>query len=158
MFRKMRRFKQQITTEECIEILKNEPRGILSVHGEDGYPYGFPINQYYDEKEHKLYFHCAKEGHKHDAIARNEKVSFCVYDQGFRKEGEWALNIKSVIVFGRIRVMTDRDQIVDKVRQLALKHYPTAGAIEEEIRKSIDRVEMLELTIDHMTGKLVNES
>lgn len=37
MFRKMRRSKQELTKEECIEILKKEPRGVLSVQGEDGY-------------------------------------------------------------------------------------------------------------------------
>ena len=31
MFRKMRRFKQELSNEECMEILKNEPRGVLSV-------------------------------------------------------------------------------------------------------------------------------
>ena len=44
-----------------------------------------------------------KEGHKVDAIRQNGKVSFCVYDQGYREEGQWALNIRSVIVFGTIR-------------------------------------------------------
>lgn len=158
MFREMRRFKQQLTFEECVEVLKKEPRGVLSVHGEDGYPYGIPMNQYYDEKENKIYFHCAKQGHKFDAILKNEKVSFCVYDQGFRKEGEWALNIKSVVIFGRIHVVTDPAVVLDKVKQLGLKHYPNPESVEEEIRKAIDRVQMLELTIDHMTGKLVNES
>lgn len=158
MFRKMRRFKQQLTLEQCIEILKKEPRGVLSVHGEDGYPYGMPMNQYYDEDENKLYFHSAKEGHKLDALLKNEKVSFCVYDQGFRREGEWALNIQSVIVFGKIHLITDPNIVLEKIRQLGLKHYPTPEAVEEEIKKSVDRVQMLELTIEHITGKLVNES
>lgn len=158
MFREMRRFKQQLTVEECVKVLKEEPRGILSVHGENGYPYGIPMNQYYDEKENKIYFHCAKEGHKLDAVLKNEKVSFCVYDQGYRKEGDWALNIRSIVIFGRIHVVTDPDIVLDKVRQLGLKYYPNPESVEEEIRKAIARVQLLELTIDHMTGKLVNES
>ena len=99
----MRRFKQQITQEECIEVLKNAPRGVLSVHGEDGYPYGLPISHWYNEEDGKLYFHGAKAGHKLDAIRANDKVSFCVMDEGYREEGDWALNIKSVIIFGRIK-------------------------------------------------------
>ena len=39
MFRKMVRFKQQIGEEECLRILKEEKRGVLSVLGDDGYPY-----------------------------------------------------------------------------------------------------------------------
>ena len=51
MFRKMLRFKQQLSDEECIYILKNQLRGVLSVHGDDGYPYGLPINYYYCEED-----------------------------------------------------------------------------------------------------------
>ena len=156
MFRSMRRFKQQLSQEECIDILKKEPRGVLAVHGEDGYPYALPMNHIYIDE--KLYFHCAKEGHKLDALKADSRVSFCVMDKGFRKEGEWALNIKSVIIFGKIKKVTDREKALYVVRQLGLKHYPTPEGVEEEIRKSFDRVQLLELTIDHMTGKLVNES
>lgn len=158
MFRQMRKIKQKISQEECIEILKNEPRGVLALHGEDGYPYAIPMNQYYDEEENKIYFHSAKVGHKLDAMKANDKVSFCIYDKGFRKEGEWPLNIKSVVIFGRIKPVDGMDITVEKVRKLSLKHYPDPESVEEEIEKSIKAVQLLELTIDHMTGKLVNES
>ncbi len=68
MFRKMRRFKQQISDAECIEILKNTKRGVLSLIGDDGYPYGILIDHWYCEDDGKIYFHGAKEGHKIDAI------------------------------------------------------------------------------------------
>ena len=54
MFRKMLRFKQQIPEAECIKILKEEPRGVLSVLGDDDYPYGMPINHFYCEEDGKL--------------------------------------------------------------------------------------------------------
>ena len=85
MFRKMRRTKQEITKYECEEVLKQEPRGVLAVAGNEGYPYAFPMNHVY--MDGKLYFHCAKEGHKIDALGENNKVSFCVMDQGFRRDG-----------------------------------------------------------------------
>ena len=80
MFRPMRRFKQQISDAECKEILKNEKRGVLSLLGDDGYPYGLPISHLYSEEDNKIYFHGAKEGHKIDAIKNYDKASFCVYD------------------------------------------------------------------------------
>ena len=156
MFRKMRRFKQEITEQECTNILKEQPRGVLAVYGEDGYPYAFPMDYIYMDK--KLYFHCSKEGHKLDAIAADNRVSFCVMDEGFRKDGDWALNIRSIIIFGRVKRIDDADETLKIVRQLGLKYYPTAESVEEEIRKAIARVQILELSIDHMTGKLVNES
>lgn len=158
MFRKMRRFKQQLTDEECRTILKNELRGVLAINGDDGYPYALPMDYFYDEDNGKIYFHCAKEGAKIDLLRENCKVSFCVHDEGFRKEGEWPLNISSVIVFGRIGFVEDRNLALKEVTGIARKFYPTEESIQAEIEKAFNRVQILELTIDHMTGKLVNES
>lgn len=158
MFRKMRRFKQQLTDEECITILKHEPRGVLSVLGEDGYPYGLPIDFYYDETDGKLYFHGAKAGHKIDAIKKCDKVSFCVYDEGYRKPGEWALNIKSVIIFGKIAIVDDHDKAMAACENLCRKFTDDEAYIEHEITHFGPYVQVLALTPEHMTGKLVNES
>lgn len=85
MFRTMRRFKQQISDAECVEILKTEKRGALSLIGDAGYPYGIPLSHFYDERDGKIYFHGAKEGHKIDAIKANPKASFCIMDKGFAR-------------------------------------------------------------------------
>lgn len=154
----MRRFKQQISNEECIEILKNEPRGILSLLGDDGYPYGIPMSHFYDEKDGKIYFHGAKEGHKIDAIKNYEKASFCVYDKGYRKEGEWALNIKSVVAFGKIKLINDIKKAEEICSNLVKKFTDDQEYLEKELANALSRVQCLEFTIEHMTGKLVNES
>lgn len=160
MFRTMRRFKQQISEEECIRILQEEKRGILSMHGEDGYPYGIPMNHWYNPENGKLYFHCAKTGHKLDAIRKNEKVSYCVYDQGFLKDGDWALNIRSVVVFCRARIVDDAED--DLRRRIAVglcrKFTDDEAFLQKELVNAMPRAAFLELTPDHMTGKLVNES
>ena len=157
MFRGMRRFKQELTQEECINVLINEPRGILSVLGDDGYPYGVVMNHWYHEADGKLYFHGAKEGHKIDAIKSCDKVSYCVHDEGFRKEGEWALNIKSVIVFGRIRIVEDEEKMREICSNLYRKFDDDEDALKHELTH-LSRVMCLELTPEHMTGKLVKES
>ena len=158
MFREMLRGKQRLPKEECIEILMREKRGVLSLLGDDGYPYGIPINHFYCEEDGKLYFHSGKKGHKIDAIRRCEKSSFCVYDRGFRREGEWALNIRSVIVFGRIEILEDRERIYDIARRLSRKFTDDEEYIEREIRNSGPGTLMFALAPEHMTGKLVNES
>ena len=158
MFRKMRRIKQQITEKACIEVLMNEPRGVLSVWGEDGYPYGVPLDHWYSEADGKLYFHGAKEGHKLDAIQKCDKVSYCVMDKGFRKEGEWALNIRSVIVFGRMHIVEDEDKKREICTKLCQKFTDDKAYLEKEMTNAFPRVCCLELVPEHMTGKLVNES
>ncbi len=156
-FRGMRRYKQQLSEEECVSVLEKEPRGVLAVLGEQGYPYAVPLDHLY--RDGKLYFHGARVGHKLDAIRRCGKVSYCVMDEGYRREGEWALNIRSVIVFGRIRAMDyDEPGIEDILRALGNKYNPDPADVERELRAAIGRVQMLELSIEHMTGKLVNEA
>ncbi len=158
MFRKMRRIKQQISQQECIDILINEPRGVLSLIGDDGYPYGIPLNHWYSEKDGKLYFHGSKKGHKADAISKCNKVSYCVYDSGFRKDGDWALNIKSVVVFGKIEFVEDKEKTIEICKNLCLKFTDDKKYMEHELKRGSNYVMCLELTPEHMTGKLVNES
>ena len=158
MFRNVSRVKQQLSETECIEILKREPRGVLSVLGDDGYPYGMPMNHWYCEEDGKLYFHSGKSGHRVDALQKNDKVSFCVYDQGFRKEGDWALNIRSVIVFGRVKVVENQERAIELTRQLSYKYTPDAAYIENEIKHFGDKVLCFELIPEHITGKIVHEA
>lgn len=158
MFREMRRFKQQVSEDECKKILKEENRGVFSVMGDNGYPYAIPINFYYDETDHKIYFHGAKEGHKVDAINQCNKVCFTIWNQGFKKEGHWEWNVTSVVAFGKVELVTDRTVIEDRLRKLAIKYYPTEDEIEEEMSSSsVNRVQLYAIEIEHMTGKLVNE-
>lgn len=157
-FRKMRRFKQELTKEECIEVLKNEPRGIMAFHGENGYPYAIPLNHFYDEKDGKLYFHGAKEGLKLDLIKENNQVCFTVLDKGFKKEGDWALNIKSIVCLGHVEILTDLDKILDHCRMLSKKFNVSDEEIDDDIKRNMNNVGMFVFTIDRMTGKLVNES
>ena len=158
MFRKMARANKAIPEAECLEILKNELRGVLSVLGDDGYPYGVPINHYYCPEDGHIYFHSGRAGHKIDALKACDKASFCVYDQGFRREGEWALNIKSVIVFGRLKIVEDHEKAIDISRRLSYKFTRDEDYIDREIQRSGPGVLCFELIPEHMTGKLVNES
>ena len=158
MFREITRKKQCLSKDRVVEILKTEKRGVLSVIGDDGYPYGVPINFWYDEDNGKIYFHSGRAGHKVDAMARNEKVSFCVYDRGYQKDGEWALNISSVVVFGRMSIVEDFENAMNICRKLSLKYTPDTTYIEDEIQKFGKSTLCYELSPEHITGKIVNES
>ena len=158
MFRRMARIKQQIPDEECIRILKEQKRGVLSVFGDDGYPYGVPLNHWYNEEDGCLYFHGGMQGHKIDALKKCDKVSFCVLDDGYRKEGDWALTFKSVIVFGKVRFVEDHAEALDICRKLSLKFLQDTVEIEAMIQRSGSRVLCFALVPEHMTGKQVHEA
>lgn len=158
MFRELIRKNKQISNEECIEVLKNEIRGVLSVLGEDDYPYGMPMNHWYNEEDGMIYFHCGKVGHRLDALKKHDKVSFCTYDKGYRKEGEWAWNVKSVIVFGRMEIIDDFEQIKEIVTKLSYKFTQDEAYIQKEMVESGPKTLLLKLVPEHMCGKLVNEA
>ena len=158
MFRELNRKHLQLPQEECIELLKNEKRGVLSVLGDDGYPYGMPMNHFYDAEEGKLYFHSGDAGHKIDAIKRCDKVSYCVFDKGRADEGEWALRVRSLVIFGRVKIIEDMDKAVEITRKLSYKFTDDIEFIEDTIRKATHYLLCFELVIENMTGKLVTES
>lgn len=157
-FRELVRINRKIPEEECRRILKEELRGVLSLIGDGGYPYGMPLNHFYNEEDGKLYFHSGMKGHKIDALKQNPKASYCVMDQGYRNEGEWALNIKSVIVFGQIEIIEDKEVIYDISRRLSYKFTNDEEYIEKEIKQSGPGTFMFALVPEHISGKLVNEA
>ena len=97
MFREMRRRKQALSPESCVEVLRKGTSGVLAVSGDDGYPYAVPLSYVYDDG--RLFFHCAPSGHKLDAIAGNEKASFCVIDQDHVVPEEYTTYYRSCLLY-----------------------------------------------------------
>lgn len=153
MFRDMRRKKQMLSPEDCFAVLERGTSGVLAVSGDDGYPYAVPLSYVYQNE--KLYFHCAKSGHKLDAIRRNPKVSFCVIDQDQIVPVEYTSYFRSVIVFGHIRILEREAEKLSAIELLAIKYHPEDSAENRQkaIRQEYTPLCMLELSIDHMTGK-----
>ena len=158
MFREVVRKKQSLEMPQIIKILNSEKRGVLSVQGDNGYPYGLPMNFWYNEENGCLYFHSGKKGHKIDALSSDDKVSFCVYDEGYRKDGEWALNISSVIIFGRMRIVEDEEKALEIYRKLSFKFTSDIDYIDSEIQKFAKTTLCYELQPEQITGKIVNEA
>lgn len=154
-FRKMRRHKQELSKEECVDILTNEPRGVLALLGDYDYPYALPMSHVYVNG--KIYFHGAMEGHKNDAVERCDKVSYCVMDEGVKNTDGWSYIFRSVIVFGKIRTLTDKSEKIDKLTHLGDKFFPSHDDTVNEISRLLDRTEVFEITIEHMSGKTVQE-
>ncbi|MEL7646365.1 MAG: pyridoxamine 5'-phosphate oxidase family protein [Anaerolineaceae bacterium] len=156
MFRPMRRITQQLSETEALDMLKSGSSGVMALAGDEGYPYAVPLSYAYCEG--KLYFHVAKSGHKLDAIARNDKVSFCVIQKDEVIPADFTTHYRSVIVFGRARILTDEAEKRRALRLLVEKYSPGFLAEgEAEITRSWERFHALELRIEHMSGKAAKE-
>lgn len=152
-FREMRRKKQALPQQEIADILYRGTSGVLALAGDDGYPYAVPISYVYDGE--KIYFHSAKAGHKLDAVKRNEKASFCVIDRDSVVPEEYTTYFRSVIAFGRMRVIEEEAEKRAAIEKLAAKYSPetTPASRSEAINREWGPLCMLEMAIDHMTGK-----
>ncbi len=158
MFRELTRKNKEISHEECISLLKTEKRGVLSVTGDMDYPYGMPMNHFYDDESGNIYFHCGKSGHRLDSVRKNPKASFCVYDSGKKLTESWVLTVNSVIVFGKITVIDDMEKIIDISARLSRKFTDDEVYIKREIEAFANETLLLELKPEHICGKRVTES
>lgn len=157
MFRKLTRSKQALTEEECVELLKETKRGVLSVLGDGGYPYGIPMDHYYCEEDGKIYFHSGKTGHKTDAMRACPKVSYCVIDDGTPTD-TWALDFRSVVVFGKAEFIDDPALVREMSRRLSYKFTSDESYIENEIARFEKATLLFAITPENITGKRVNEA
>ncbi|MEE1320096.1 MAG: pyridoxamine 5'-phosphate oxidase family protein [Acutalibacteraceae bacterium] len=158
MFRELQRKNKQISYEECIDILKNEKRGVFSVLGDEGYPYGMPMNHYYCEEDGCIYFHCGKEGHRTDSLKKYEKASFCVYDSGEKIQGQWALSFRSVIVFGKTEIIEGTKSVSDICYKLSRKFTDDENYIKNEIDCFAENTALIKLVPEHICGKKITEA
>lgn len=157
MFRPIRKKKNQISDEAAKELLRTSRRGVFAVNGDDGYPYPIPINFLYDEDAQKIYFHGSRAGHKVDSLRACDKVCFTVYGNETIKDEPWAPYMQSVVVFGRCRLLESGEESLALVKRFAMKYYPDESLVDIEIAEGGKAVQMYEITIEHYSGKEVQE-
>jgi len=151
MFREMRRRKQALPQDVVDEVLSHRTAGVVAVLGDDDYAYAVPISFVYSDGH--IYFHSAKTGHKIEALKAHPKVSVCVIDQDEIHPEKVTTWYRSVIAFGTASMMEEPDKmraarlLTDKFA----KDYPEA--VEEDIRHNYKNMEMVDITVEHVTGK-----
>ena len=158
MFKPIRKKINEIDRNATEVLLTFNRRGILAMNGVNGYPYAIPINYFYDSETQKIYFHGAKAGHKVDALKDSDKVCFTVYGDEHIDESEpWAPYVQSAVVFGRCRLLEPGPESIDRLKEFAMKYYPSEQLVDKEIAHAGKAVQMFEITIEHMSGKQVQE-
>jgi nitroimidazol reductase NimA-like FMN-containing flavoprotein (pyridoxamine 5'-phosphate oxidase superfamily) len=161
MFREMRRKGQQLSEEESVDILRKATSGVLSVIGDEGYPYGVPVSFVYHEG--KIYIHSALKGHKIDSIRNHHQVSFCTIVKDEIIPERFTTHFRSVIAFGKAEILQEEGEKLAAIRMIADKYSPSieTSKREEEIEKTFAHLCIIVINIEHLTGKeaieLVNE-
>ncbi len=156
MFREMRRGKQLLPDSEIAAVMDRCTSGVMACLGDEGYPYAVPLSYVYFGG--KIYFHSAKAGHKIDAIMKHPRVSFSVIDEDTIAGAEYTSYFRSVISFGRARIVEDETERLEAFRALVEKY---AGDQPEENNQGvISRCTgacLVAIDVEHITGKQATE-
>lgn len=156
MFREMRRKKQLLQEEDSIRILRTCTAGVLGINGDDGYPYTVPMSYAYVDG--KIFMHSAKEGHKIDSIKKNNKVTFTVIEKDEVIQQTFTTHYRSVAVFGKARLLIDDKEKRIAIEKIVEKYSPDyLKEANIEIDKEWDRFCLIEIKIEHITGKAAKE-
>ncbi|MCF8009563.1 MAG: pyridoxamine 5'-phosphate oxidase family protein [Halanaerobiales bacterium] len=151
MFREMRRGQKKISRKEAYTVLNDNEVGVLSTIGKNNYPYGTPMNYIYSD--HKIYLHCAKEGHKIDNIKYNSNVCFTVIDSYQLVSDRFTSKFLSIVIFG-IASFVDHQTKKDVLREYINKFSP--GFKEKGFKyvdKAVQKTEIIEIEIEDIKGK-----
>jgi len=155
MFREIRRKDRQASEETGIALLERAESGVLSVLGDDDYPYGVPVNFAY--KDNCIYVHCFLSGHKVDSIKKHPKVCFTVTADEEVKKEQISTNYTSVVAFGKAELIPPPDSETRAAAFAAIiaKYIPddeptTTKYIEENKAKT----NVIKINIEHMTCKM----
>ena len=152
----MRRFKQQLTLQECETILQGAYRGFLSVNGENGYPYTIPMNFLYNDN--RIYFHSTLQGHKIDAIKQSPKACFTVINEPVQQENDWWYHVSSVVCFGQVSIIENQEERMEILKSLGQKYFPEGYDMQKDVATNAHRAAVLCFAVEHMTGKRVKEN
>lgn len=146
----MRRFRQELSENESLDILKTGKVAVMAVVGEDDYPYAVPLNYVYDNGY--VYLHSASHGHKIDALRKNPKCSLCIIDKDDIISEKFTSYFRSVIAFGRAEFITSEEAKISALQLLCEKYSPGLNS-SEEINKSLRQVAVIRIRLERITGK-----
>lgn len=151
MFRPLRRTKQQISEAEVQRVMNENSTGTLAVIGDEGYPYQVPLNFVY--LNGTIYMHGAKEGHKIDAVRNSDKATFCVIDADEILSEAYTDLYRSVIAFGRPRIVESEEEANEAMMAFCLKFNPSVEGAKETLAGSMPSTAVIAMDVEHITGK-----
>ena len=152
MERKMYKEKRQLSAEETQALFVKGHHGILSVNGDDGYPYAVPVNYVFIDG--KIYIHSAKYGYKIDALKQNDKVCFTAILNSQIIPDKFTAAFESVVAFGKASFIDDGDEKLTALRTFIERFYPDhQEAGERFIHAAYEKTQIIRIDVEQMTGK-----
>jgi nitroimidazol reductase NimA-like FMN-containing flavoprotein (pyridoxamine 5'-phosphate oxidase superfamily) len=153
----IRRVDRSMSDERSLETLVRGHSGRLATVSTDGSPYCIPI--LYLVIDGEVYMHtAAARGHLRANIEREPRVCFAVdeqegvFDYG-RFECDSGLAYRSVCLFGRVRIVDDRDMKQRFCEALMAKYRAAGTPRPKDFFPRMDAITVYAITTERMTGK-----
>ena len=153
MERDMFKKEREVSLEETERLLELGHHGTLSVNGDDGYPYGVPVNYVYLNKA--IYIHSAKYGYKMDAIKENNKVCFSAIISSEIIPSKFTAKFESIIAFGKVELVEDNDE-----KQMVLETFINNFSPDfaegglKFIKAASDKTAIIKINVENVKGKV----
>jgi nitroimidazol reductase NimA-like FMN-containing flavoprotein (pyridoxamine 5'-phosphate oxidase superfamily) len=152
MYKEIRRKDRALDNASAFAVLKNSAYGVLSTADKDNQPYGIPVS--YVVVDNSIFIHSATEGHKLENIMSNSKVSFCVVGKTKLLPDKFSTQYESAIVFGTASIVDGENQKREVLKAVLAKYSPDyMEAGEAYINQLFNKVVVMQVSIDHITGK-----
>ena len=151
MFTPIRRQDRELSFDEATAILRDGSYGVLAVGGDDGYPYGVPLNYVY--LDGAVYFHCARTGHKLDCIRANPRVSFCVVGKADVLPEKFSTAYASAIAFGQAGELpaAENKAVLTAFIEKYSADYREKGM--QYVENDHHKPSIIKLQVEHLSGK-----
>ncbi len=142
-----------------VDFLHRAPYGSLAMAFREQ-PYIVTRTFAYEEAKHAIYLHGATQGRTLEYVRANPQVAFSVAEMGrllpASRAGEFGVEYRSVVAFGRISMVTDPEESRHGLYLLLRKYFPAlqVGEDYQAIRESeLKATAVLRMDIDEWSGK-----
>ena len=147
--------KYPLSEEQMDALMERARYGVISTIGEDGYPYGTPVN--FVVLDGRIFFHGRKVGEKVSNLKKDPRCCFTVVEeQGFERCDDGACNTTSlyecVIIRGKVRTIEDDAEKMRILRATVDKLTPERKTDEIDAKK-VPPTGIFEIVPESRTGK-----
>ncbi len=151
----MRRQDRAMAEADCLRLLAAERVGRLAMSDQQGQPYLVPLNHVLLGET--IFFHSAKVGQKLEILQENPRVCYEVDRMLGIQSGpsacEYGAFFESAIAFGTAYFVSDAAEKVRILNQLTAHHAAADAEFAPVTEKSAERVVVVGIRIDRLTGK-----
>lgn len=150
-----KKLERWLEPDECMQLLDSTDTFVLTLNGEDGWPYSVPLN--FVRVDDCLYYHGGRKGGTVECMKRDDRCTVTVFSEGgYEDYGgnscDTTTLFGSVVVRGRMSPVEDDEQKRIVLEALVAKLTPGKSSCPMNM-DTVSRTGVYRITMDEVTGK-----